>query len=62
MKVWAEATVKYGTRMDIWAEVTVNIWYKNGGMGGSYGKNMVLEWRYRLKLQWLINYDGLVNA
>ena len=52
MKVCAEDTVKYGTRMDIWAEGTVNIWYKNGGMGGSYGKNMVLEWRYRLKLRW----------
>ena len=29
--------------MKVWAEVTVKIWYKNGGMGGSYGKNMVLE-------------------
>jgi hypothetical protein len=57
MKVWAEATVKYGTKMDIWAEVTVKIWYTNGGMGGSYGKNMELEWRYRPKLRWLINYS-----
>jgi hypothetical protein len=43
---------KYGTRMEVWPEVTVNIWYLNGGMTGSYGKNMVLEWRYERKLQW----------
>ena len=30
--------------MEAWSEVTVQIWYYNGGMGVRYSEHMVLEW------------------